>query len=91
MALRKTVNTDFGIQADYIKIGCLVFEYPTNQLQVTLLVYANQAARQANAKPLGSNNIVFSGTDFLPNATRADIYPKIKLLPDFVGAQDILD
>lgn len=90
MALKKTVQTDFGISADYINIGNVVVDYPAKQVSITLLVYASQAARDAGAKPMGSFTHYLKDTAFIPDATRATIYPEIKKLPEFADAVDIL-
>ena len=83
-----------GVDAEYWKIMKTVIEYKngiTDEdkatfIYVELALYADRIVRIANV----NNYLLLRGYSFkdVPVATQEDIYTRIKLLPEFEGAQD---
>ena len=58
MALIKTIQTKFGVVADYHRLDRFEFNANTRELVLWVKVYANQQARQENREPLLTEQVV---------------------------------
>lgn len=73
MALRKSLATPFGVNAEYWRI-IRVNENFDGQAEVFLAGYASDEARLAGNAPLDTRIVTIDS----PDATRADLYPLLK-------------
>jgi hypothetical protein len=89
MAINISINTDFGVSATYWNIGAYQEDFKGEGAEVTIYGYASQATRQAGHQPLSAAKVQFSGADYIPDATREQIYNIIKQKPEFTGCTDI--
>lgn len=88
MGLLKDTATNYGFTAQYWHIARVNHEFEGKTSAVLLNGFVTKAARDTGAMAVVSKSITFEGDDFKPEATRADLYTKIKELPDFTGATD---
>ena len=89
MAISISVNTDFGVTANYWNIGAYQEDFKNGGAEVTIYGYATEAARQAGSQPLSAAKVTLTGQDYIPDATRAQVYALIKQRPEFQGCTDI--
>lgn len=87
MAFLKEIQTDFGVPACYWNIGETLFDYFKRRCQVKMYGFASAEARQSGKQPMAAMNIVIEQQDFPSDESRATIYEKVKLLPDWADAQ----
>lgn len=52
MAIQKDFDTNFGITANYHKISKIEFLCKEQVIEFTVAIYASQAAKEADARPL---------------------------------------
>lgn len=79
MALLKTVETNYGIDATYWNIFFVSENFRCKTLEITLAGYVSQDTRLANNEPVAWQNLTFSGDDYIKDVTRTAIYEKLKL------------
>lgn len=90
MALSLPVPTEFGIDATYHRLAAVQANWADGGCSVMLLSYLNQAARDADAKPLGTLQVTLSHTlSGDGNISRAALYALIKAEPQWTTATDI--
>ena len=91
MAMNITKSTSYGVDATYWRIVGGTIDYASLSLVIHVEGYISQAAREAGSKPVGSWSVSFTGEDFVPVAepTRAAIYAKLLMMPDWQGATEI--
>ena len=89
MALLKTVDTDFGIPAEYWNIGAVQEDFKGKGTEVTFYGYASKEARDSGKQPLSAGKAQISGDDYIAGADRAALYAIIKQRPEFMGATDV--
>jgi len=87
MALLKSVNTAFGIDATYWNIFSITEDFKNKSLEVVINGYVSKEARDNNSEPVGWNNLYFNGDDYIKDATRKSVYEKLKTT-DFADAVD---
>lgn len=92
MALNKSLPVGTtGFTAEYWKIGNVAEDFRSAQCTTSLLGYANKDVRETEgSEPVSSRNLIFTGEEYQPEMTRAQIYDAIKARTDgdFVGATD---
>lgn len=88
MALLKSIDTDFGIQAEYWNIGAVQEDFKGKGTEVTVYGYASKEAKDAGKQPLSAGKIQIAGDEYVAGADRAALYAVIKQKPEFVGAED---
>lgn len=88
MALLKSIDTDFGIQAEYWNIGAVQEDFKGKGTEVTVYGYASKEAKDAGKQPLSAGKIQIAGDEYVAGADRATLYAIIKQKPEFVGAED---
>lgn len=89
MALIKSIDTQYGIPAEYWKITRVDEYFAEHRISVIFSAYVNKEAREAGKSPLAQGaNLEIAGDQYIPDATRQQIYEIAKLLPEFEGAQD---
>jgi hypothetical protein len=87
MALLKTINTEFGIDANYWNIGLINEDFKNSFLTVVINGYVSKEVRDENHNPVAWQNLQFTGDDYIKDATREAVYLALKA-KDFSDAQD---
>lgn len=88
MALKLTVNTDFGVDATYWNIGAYQEDFKGKGAEVTIYGYASAEAFEQGKQPLSAAKVQLTGSDYIAGADRAAVYNIIKTKPEFAGAKD---
>lgn len=88
MALSISLETDVGVSANYHRIMGLQSYYNDRCADVTVLGYADKAARQAGKQPLMARIIRVSFEDVGDEPGRIAVYGTLKALPEFAGSVD---
>jgi len=88
MALIKSIDTDYGIPAQYWNIGAVQEDFKGKSTEVTFYGYASKEARDADKQPLSAGKVQIAGDEYVAGADRAALYSIIKQKPEFDGAQD---
>ena len=88
MALKKSISTDFGINAEYWNIGAVQEDFKGQGTEVTFYGYASKEAREAGKQPLSAGKVQIAGADYIAGADRQALYQIIKQKPEFEGAED---
>lgn len=89
MALLKSIQTDFGIPAEYWNIGAVQEDFKGRGTEVTFYGYASEQARLDGAQPLSAGKVQLTGEEYIAGADRTLLYAAIKQKPEFEGSQDI--
>jgi hypothetical protein len=87
MALLKSVNTEFGIDANYWNIYSINEDFRNKSLEVVINGYVSKEVRDENLNPVAWNNLTFAGDEYIKDATREAVYLALKA-KDFSDAQD---
>lgn len=87
MALLKSVNTVFGIDATYWNIFSITEDFKNKNLEVVINGYVSKEVRDENHNPVAWQNLTFTGDDYIKDATREAIYLALKA-KDFSDAED---
>jgi hypothetical protein len=88
MALLKSMDTDYGIQATYWNIGAVQEDFKGKSTEVTFYGYATKEAREAGRQPLAAGKVQITGDEYVAGADRQALYAIIKMKPEFEGAED---
>jgi hypothetical protein len=88
MALLKSIDTDYGIPAEYWNIGAVQEDFKGKGTEVTIYGYASKQARDAGKQPLSAGKVQIAGGDYVAGADRAALYLFLKQKPEFEGAKD---
>lgn len=90
MALIKNIDTNFGVTANYTNIQTVQTYFKDGALDVTLLIYLDEAARKAGKQPIAACPPIRFTLEQLGTSepTRAAVYKAIKTLPDWSDAKD---
>jgi hypothetical protein len=88
MALSKSIDTDYGLPAQYWNIGAVQEDFKGKGTEVTFYGYASKEAREADKQPLAAGKVQISGDEYIAGADRATLYGIIKQRPEFEGAVD---
>jgi len=88
MALIKSIQTDFGINAEYWNIGAVQEDFKGKGTEVTFYGYANKQAREDGKQPLSAGKVQIAGDEYVAGADRAALYAIIKQRPEFEDAED---
>jgi hypothetical protein len=87
MALLKSVNTVFGIDATYWNIYSITEDFKNKSLEVVINGYVSKEMRDDNHNPVAWNNLTFTGDDYIKDATREAVYLALKA-KDFSDSKD---
>jgi hypothetical protein len=87
MALLKSVNTAFGIDATYWNIVVIQQEFKSQVIEVKMAGYVNKESRDKNYNPVAWKNLTFTGDEYIKDATREAVYLALKS-KDFSDAVD---
>jgi hypothetical protein len=87
MALLKSVNTVFGIDATYWNIFSISEDFKNKSLEVVINGYVSKEVRDENHNPVAWQNLTFTGDDYIKDATRETVYLALKA-KDFSDAVD---
>ena len=88
MALIKSIDTDYGIPAQYWNIGAVQEDFKGKGTEVTFYGYASKEARDVGKQPLSAGKLQIAGDEYVAGADRAALYSIIKQKPEFNGAID---
>jgi len=88
MALLKSIDTDFGVSAEYWNIGAVQEDFKGKGTEVTFYGYATKEAREAGSQPLSAGKVTIAGEEYIAGADRSILYATIKQRPEFEGAED---
>lgn len=88
MALRKSVDCDTGIAAEYWRISRVEL-YPKNMVTADIECYLNKVARDASKNPVIKMTFTFKHSALIDVDIVAWCYNKIKLLDFFTGSEDV--
>jgi len=89
MALGKSIDTEYGIPATYWVISTEIENFKEKWVDVEYCGYATQDAYVAGNLPLTCRRFRVSGEAYTGDLSRADLYPQMKTLPDFIGSVDV--
>ena len=87
MALKKSIPTEFGVDAEYWKIVELVDNNLFEKMKVVLFGYLNEDARGDGKSHLASTELLIDDL-YIPDMDRSAIYATIKELEDWSDATD---
>jgi len=87
MALLKSVNTQYGIDASYWNIASINENFKDKTLEVVLFGYISKEVRENNLDPVTWKNINLNDNYYIQDATREAIYLALKA-KDFSDAVD---
>jgi hypothetical protein len=88
MALIKSIDTDYGIPAQYWNIGAVQEDFKGRGTEITFYGYASKEARDDGKQPLSAGKVGITGDEYVAGADRAALYAIIKQKPEFEGAID---
>ena len=88
MALLKSIQTNYGIDATYWNIFSFNEDFKNKINEIVVVGYVSQEARLAGSDPVNWKNITWVENDYIPDATRAEVYAKLKTT-EFTDAQDV--
>jgi len=88
MALLKSVNTAFGIDATYWNIFSITEDFKNKSLEVVINGYVSKKVRDENLDAIAWQNLTFTGDEYIKDATREAVYLALKA-KDFSDAQDV--
>lgn len=91
MALIKTINTTYGVPANYHKIRRIELDSETETMTILVSIYVSKQAAEAGAEPLWHENVVIKFEEFKWDPREA-FYPVLRQLATsyLVNAQDSL-
>jgi hypothetical protein len=89
MALQKSINTEFGVEATYWNIGAYQEDFKGGGGEITLYGYLNKDSRLKNCQPLSSGKVNLSGEEYIADANREQLYSILKTRPEFQGSTDV--
>jgi hypothetical protein len=87
MALLKTLQTNYGIDATYWNIFSITEDFKNKSLEVVINGYVSKEVRDENHNPVAWQNLTFTGDDYIKDATREAVYLALKA-KDFSDAKD---
>jgi hypothetical protein len=88
MALLKTIQTEYGVPAEYWNIGAVHEDFKGRGTEVTIYGYASAKARQLDKQPLSAGKIQLTGEEYIVGADRAALYAIIKQKIEFENSLD---
>ena len=90
MALKKITDLNTGVVVEYHRISCIEQSFLTNLLTIKVVSYLDQDARV-----VGKNFVTWKAYElvetFKTEIDRAAAYAKLKELPEFDSADDVLE
>lgn len=87
MALLKSINTSYGVDATYWNIYSINEDFKNKSLQVAIVGYASKEMREKDMQPVGWIELTFTGNNYIKDATREAVYLALKA-KDFADAKD---
>ena len=88
MALLKTIETSFGVDAVYWNIFSLKEDFKNRTNEVILFGYSSEENRIANKDPIANKIILLKEDQYIADATREEVYTAIKTREEFSEAED---
>lgn len=85
MALQISINNNYGVPATYWHVGGIQQYFREGLADVTILGYADEAARRAQCQPLDRQTLRLTSSDDL---SRPSVYALLKQSSQFEGAVD---
>lgn len=90
MGIKIDVDTEFGVPAKYWNIGGRGEDFRGKGVEVTMFGWASKQARDDGKQPLAVRKVQFVDQDYVAEMSRQDLYTRIKLKQEFIGATDDL-
>lgn len=97
MALYKNIQTQYGIDASYIRVAQTNINWTNMMAHIEVLLYVNQDVRRAENNPIGSMAFDISILPYMAlnigpvMNVAAVVYGILKTLPEFAEAEDVID
>jgi len=88
MALSKTIETSFGVDAVYWNIFSLREDFKNGNNEVILYGYASKETRLDKKDPITTRIILIEEDEYIKDATREAVYNALKLREEFLEAED---
>ena len=88
MALEKTIETGFGVDAVYWNIFSVREDFKNKTNEVILCGYSSEENRLANKEAIANKIILLQEDQYIADATREEIYTALKLREEFLEAED---
>lgn len=88
MALLKSINTQYGIDATYWNIFSISEDFKNKSIEVVMNGFATKENRDNNYDAIAWQNLTFNGDEYIKDATRKAVYDKLKLT-SFADSMDI--
>jgi hypothetical protein len=88
MALAKTIETGFGVDAVYWNIFSLREDFKNKTNEVILCGYSSEENRRANKDPIANKIILIEEDQYIEDAQRTEVYEALKLREEFSEAED---
>lgn len=91
MALEKSIQTNYGVNAAYHKINTITISWHNRACFVDFFSYLDRQAREDNRNPLSSAYYEFTEDDFtfdVESNISQQIYDKLKLRKEWQDATD---
>jgi len=89
MAIKKSVELENGVIAEYWRIENVVLINGSNQAEVLLELWKDKSVRQNSSKTSVKKELYFVELESLNCDIFPTCYSKIKLLENFTGAEDV--
>lgn len=91
MALALNIPSDYGVAAEYHRIGAAHINWLDRGLSITLFSYIDAAARAGGKQPLGTVTLQLTPEEYnfeADSLSRAELYRLIKQRPAWQDARD---
>ena len=88
MALLKTIETSFGVDAVYWNIFSLKEDFKNGFNEVILFGYSSEENRLAKKDPIANKIFLLEEDQYIEDATREAVYNALKLREEFLEAED---
>lgn len=90
MALKQKVETQFGIElpAGYIRVLSIAQNFGTDDANITLGIYADEASRKADKQPVATPAVRCKAQQLNDGDVRAKAYEFLKAQEAFSAAED---
>ena len=88
MALLKTIETSFGVDAVYWNIFSLREDFKNGINEVVLSGFTSEENRLAKKDAIANKIILLAEDQYIEDATREAVYDALKLREEFLDAED---
>jgi len=92
MALSKSIDTSYGVQASYHKITETKIDWHNRAANLTVQSFIDEAARNTGKLAITTHSYYWAGDDFIFSPAGnvvADAYTKLKLMESWADSIDV--